>query len=208
MPAKLISLTLGPWPMSAYIVADEGTGIGAIIDPGADPEVILEAVKDFQIEKILLTHGHMDHVGALEEVKTALTIPVLLHPDDADKFSLSYDTPLYDGDEIALGNITLKVVHTPGHTPGQCCFVIDHRIVVGDTIFVGGPGKTWSPEEFATTMDTMQNIVFRWPDDVQFYPGHGPSGTMGVERPAFEAFLARDWPEDLHGDVAWIEPST
>ena len=205
MPAKFIPLTLGPWPMNAYIVAAEGTGIGAIIDPGADPELILEVAKDFQIEKILLTHGHMDHVGALEEVKTALTVPVLLHPDDADKFSLSYDTSIHDGDQIVLGDTTLRVVHTPGHTPGICCFIIDHRIVVGDTIFVGGPGKTWSPKEFATTMDTMQKIVFRWPDDAQFYPGHGPSGTIGVERPAFEAFLARGWPEDLHGDVAWSE---
>jgi glyoxylase-like metal-dependent hydrolase (beta-lactamase superfamily II) len=205
MPAKLIKLTVGPWPMNAYIVADERTGIGAIIDPGADPEVFLEAAKDLQIEKILITHGHMDHVGALEEVKNALNVPVLLHPDDADKFSLDYDNPLNDGDEIELGDITLKVVHTPGHTEGQCCFIIDHGVIVGDTIFVGGPGKTWSSEEFALTMDTMQNIVFRWSDETEFYPGHGPSGKIGIERPSFESFLSRGWSEDTHGDVTWVE---
>jgi glyoxylase-like metal-dependent hydrolase (beta-lactamase superfamily II) len=205
MTAKLIKLTLGPWPMNGYIVADEGTKIGAIIDPGEDAEVILEAAKDLRIEKILLTHGHMDHVGALDEVKNALTVPVLIHQADAENFSLAYDTPLKDGDEIALGETTLKVVHTPGHTDGQCCFIIDHRVVVGDTIFVGGPGKTWSPEGFATTMKTMQNIVFKWPDETEFYPGHGPSGMIGVERSAFEAFLERGWSEDLQGDVTWSQ---
>lgn len=205
MPARLIPLTLDPWPMNAYIIADERTGTGAIIDPGADPETILAAAKDLHIEKILLTHGHIDHVGALEEVKTALTVPVLLHPDDAGVFSLSYDTPLHDGDEIALGDTILKVAHTPGHTDGQCCFIIDHRVIVGDTIFVGGPGKTWSPEEFTTTMNTMQNIVFRWADETEFHPGHGPNGKIGLERTAFEAFVARGWTKDLHGDVTWGE---
>ena len=170
MPAKLIKLELGPWPMNGYIVADEGTGIGAIIDPGEDAEVILEAVKDLKIEKILLTHGHMDHVGALEEVKEALGVPVLVHPKDSDEFSLAYDTPLKDGDQIHIGDITLKVAHTPGHTEGQCCFIIDHRVIVGDTIFVGGPGKTWSPEGFTTTMETMQKVVFSWADETEFYP--------------------------------------
>ncbi len=205
MPAKLIKLALGPWPMNAYIVVDEGSGIGAIIDPGADPEVILDAVKDFQITKILLTHGHMDHVGALQEVKEALEIPVYLHPAEAEEFSLDYDNPLDDGDEISLGDTTLRVAHTPGHTPGQCCFIIDHRVVVGDTIFVGGPGRTWSPEGFETTMEMLQNVVFQWSDETEFHPGHGPSGTIGTERPAFEAFHTRGWLPDLHGDVTWVD---
>jgi glyoxylase-like metal-dependent hydrolase (beta-lactamase superfamily II) len=79
----------------------------------------------------------------------------------------------------------------------------DGRILVGDTIFVGGPGKTWSSDEFATTMRTMQEIVFKWPDETRFYPGHGPSGTIGAERPAFESFVARGWSSKLYGDVTW-----
>jgi glyoxylase-like metal-dependent hydrolase (beta-lactamase superfamily II) len=107
---------------------------------------------------------------------------------------------------IPVGNLNLKVIHTPGHTAGQCCFNLgDGRVVVGDTIFVGGPGRTWSPEDFDTTMRTMQQIVFQWPDETQFFPGHGPSGSIGQERPAFEAFVTRGWPEDLEGDVTWEE---
>lgn len=205
MPTQLIKLELGPWPMNSYIIVDQGTGVGAIIDPGEDAGVILEAVKDLNIERILLTHGHPDHVGALEEVKNALSLPVHIHPKDADTFAIPFDQPLEDGDKISLGDISLEVVHTPGHTAGQCCFIIDHRVIVGDTIFVGGPGKTWSPEDFSNTMETMEKVVFKWSDETEFFPGHGPSGTIGIERPAFEAFLTRGWPEDLHGDVTWSE---
>lgn len=205
MPTQLIKLELGPWPMNCYVIVDEKTGIGAIVDPGEDAEVILDAAKDHTIERILLTHGHPDHVGALEGVKKALGVPVHIHPKDADAFSIPFDNPLKDGDDISLGGTTLHVVHTPGHTMGQCCFFIDHRVIVGDTIFVGGPGKTWSPEDFSTTMVTMQKVVFKWGDETEFFPGHGPSGKIGVERPAFEAFLTRGWPEDLQGDVTWSE---
>ena len=84
-----------------------------------------------------------------------------------------------------------------------CLDLGNSRIVVGDTIFVGGPGKTWSKKEFATTMQIMQEIVFTWPDETRFYPGHGPSGVIGQERPAFEAFVARGWSRKLYGDVTW-----
>ena len=84
-----------------------------------------------------------------------------------------------------------------------CLDLGDRRILVGDTIFVGGPGKTWSAQEFSTTMRTMQEIVFAWPDETRFYPGHGPSGVIGTERPAFERFVARGWSPKLHGDVTW-----
>jgi glyoxylase-like metal-dependent hydrolase (beta-lactamase superfamily II) len=80
----------------------------------------------------------------------------------------------------------------------------DGRVIVGDTIFVNGPGKTWSAEDFNTTIRTMQEVVFKWPDDTEFFPGHGPNGKIGSERPKFEAFLAKGWSEGLHGDVTWV----
>ena len=95
-------------------------------------------------------------------------------------------------------------IHAPGHTPGMTCFDLgDGRIIVGDTVFVGGPGKTWSSEEFTQQMKTMQEIIFAWSDKTEFFPGHGPNGIIGNERPAFEAFLKRGWSPDLFGDVTW-----
>lgn len=205
MPAKLSNKGVGPWPMNTYLVVDEETGSSAIIDPGADVESILEMAEGSQVEKILITHGHPDHVGALEEVRSATKAPVYIHPLDAEAFQLEYDVPLIDGHEIQLGKSVIIPIHTPGHTPGITSLDLgDGRILVGDTVFVGGPGKTWSPEEFAIQMRTMQEIVFKWPDETQFFPGHGPSGRIGEERPAYEAFLSHGWKDDLFGDVTWV----
>jgi glyoxylase-like metal-dependent hydrolase (beta-lactamase superfamily II) len=152
----------------------------------------------------LLTHAHGDHVGALDEIKAATGVPVYLHLADAEAFSVSYDIPLADGDVISVGYLSLKVIHTPGHTPGATCFDLgDGRIIVGDALFVGGPGATQTPDAFALTMQNMQNIFFTWSDDTHFYPGHGPSGRIGDERLAFNAYVERGWPADLWGNITW-----
>jgi len=204
MKAKLITQAVGPWPMNTYVVICEETNTSVIIDPGADAEVILALIDGTQVDKILLTHGHFDHVQALKEVQDATKAPVYINPADAQEFDVVFDVALQGGDQIPVGNLFLRTIHTPGHTPGQTCFDLgDGRIIVGDTIFVGGPGKTWSHDDFKTTLRTMQEIVFKWPDETQFFPGHGPSGAIGEERPGFEAFISRAWPADLHGDVTW-----
>jgi hydroxyacylglutathione hydrolase len=204
MPGILIKKSVGPWPMNAYVVICEETKSSVIIDPGAEANQLLELISGTKALGILITHGHLDHIQALSEVASATNAPIYIHPEDAKANNLYFDVPLSDGQVIHVGNLSITVIHTPGHTPGQVCFDLgDGRIIVGDTIFVGGPGKTWSPEEFKRTMQTMQEIVFAWLDETEFFPGHGPSGYIGKERPAFEAFVERGWPETLYGDVTW-----
>ncbi len=204
MPVKLLTKTVGPWPMNTYAVVCEETQISAIFDPGAEAEDILAMVEGTQVDKILITHGHWDHVGALGAIKKATSAPVYLHPSDGEQFEVAYDIPLEGLEVIEIGNQRLRPIHTPGHTSGQTCFDLgDHRIIVGDTIFVNGPGATDSPEDFNATMEMIQKNLFTWPDETTFYPGHGPSGKIGNERPAIQAFIDKGWPPDLHGDVTW-----
>jgi hydroxyacylglutathione hydrolase len=204
MAAELKVVQVGPWLMNSYLIVCGETGASAVVDPGGDAEVILENARGRKIEKILLTHGHGDHIGALAEVKEKTGAPVFLHPADAEIFGVSYDIPLADGDILSVGNLRLKVMHTPGHTPGSICLDLgDGRIIVGDTLFVGGPGATGSSQAFALTMQNMENIFFTWSDETRFFPGHGSSGRIGDERLDFEAFLKRGWSADLCGDVTW-----
>lgn len=207
MALDLIKLEVGPWPMNSYIVVCPETKTSVIIDPGANADALLKQIDGTNVSAILLTHGHPDHVGALDEVKQQTQAPVYLHPADASHFGIVFDIALKDGDQIQIGNSSLQVIYTPGHTPGQCSFDLgDGRIIVGDTVFVGGPGRTWSSADFALTIDTMKNTVFQWPDETIFYPGHGPAGKIGTERPAFEQFTARGWADTCYGDVSWELP--
>lgn len=204
MNTILHTTQVGPYAMNAYAVIDPVTKKSAIIDPGGDPDTIVDLVAGTKVEKILITHGHHDHVMALEEVKAITRAPVYIHSADAYRFKLAFDEPLQHGLVISLGEISLVVIHVPGHTPGQCCFNLgDNRMIVGDTIFVGGPGKTESHQDFITTIKSMREIVFQWPDETLFFPGHGPSGLIGEERPDFEAFITTAHLEDLYGDITW-----
>lgn len=204
MPLKLIQLTVGPWPMNGFVLICEESGASAIVDPGAEPEKFLHAAEGSRVSKILLTHAHEDHIGGVAEVKQATGAKVFLHPAEREKFGFEYDVSLNGGDNLRIGNCKVATIHAPGHTPGMICFDIgEHRVIVGDALFVNGPGRTWSARDFETTMRTMQDVVFRWPDETRFYPGHGESSTIGAERPRFEAFVSRGWAPGTQGDVTW-----
>ncbi len=199
----LKSASVGPWPMNAYALICPETKQSVLIDPGADPDTLAAMLNDTTPIAILLTHAHFDHVDALDEMKERLNVPVYLHPADS-HMGVEADEWFADGDAFTVGQHTLQIIHTPGHTHGMVTLMLpDHRAIVGDTVFQGGPGKTWAPHYFAVTMETMRNIVFQWPDETECFPGHGPSFRIGDERPAFEAFLEREHPANLRGDVSW-----
>jgi glyoxylase-like metal-dependent hydrolase (beta-lactamase superfamily II) len=153
---------------------------------------------------ILLTHSHADHVGALGEMRATLNVAVLAHQS-----SRHADRGLIHGEIVRVGQRILQVYHTPGHIGDLVCFALwdkeefgDFRVIVGDAIFEGGPGKTWSAGGFKTTLKTLKEIVLSWPDDTECYPGHGPSFRLGDKRADIEAFLNKDH-GSFFGDATW-----
>ncbi|MEZ4622385.1 MAG: MBL fold metallo-hydrolase [Caldilineaceae bacterium] len=194
---------VGPWPMNTYALVCPATKQSVLFDPGADPETLLALLTDTTPIAILLTHTHGDHIGALAEMRQQLAVPVMAHPN-ASRRDIRADRWLEQGDSVQVGNHTLNVLYAPGHIDDQLCFVLadDERVIVGDTIFAGGPGRTRSSADFQTTLNTLRTVVLPWPDETICYPGHGPSFRLGDIRPAVEAFVNKDH-GTFHGDAEW-----
>jgi hydroxyacylglutathione hydrolase len=201
-------LPVGEYQSNCYLLAAPTTDQGILIDPGDQAEEILRFVGSLEVSKILITHGHPDHVSALEIVRKELSVPVGIHAADVEAFGLRSDFLLEDGDALDFSGDKLRVLHVPGHTPGSVVFGLVergeiHRAVVGDVIFPGGPGHTETPQALATSLESLARTVFTWGDEVVLHPGHGDPTTVGEERAAFEAFRAGPLPPDLCGDVTW-----
>lgn len=199
-------LVLGPFSTNCYIVGSESSRAGIIIDPADDAETILGRVKGLQlnIKIITLTHGHIDHVGALKAVKEATGAETAIHAGDAKSLrglrgwlqsllvpGLTCPVPpppdrlLRDGDCISTAGLNFKVLHTPGHTPGGICLLGDGMVFSGDTLFNCGIGRTDLPGgSYNQLLESIRTRLMTLPDDTIVYPGHGPETTIGAERQA------------------------
>jgi len=204
-----VSVKVSVVPVTAYqqncsIVHCQESGLAAIVDPGGDTERVLAAVDRMgaQVEKILLTHGHMDHCAAADVLRRQLEVPIE-GPHEDDRFwidrlpewcrmanfphadAFEPDRWLVGGDEVSVGRQTLQVFHCPGHTPGHVVFLhAGHRLAwVGDVIFQGSIGRTDFPRgNHDDLIASIRTTLFPLGDDITFIPGHGPTSTFGRER--------------------------
>lgn len=207
---ELRTREVGPWPMNTYVLVCPVTRQSVLIDPGADPETLAEMLADSEPTALLITHTHPDHIGALQEMRSRLGVPVMAHTGPHFQgMRLEADQSLNHGDTVNVGHHALTVYHTPGHIDDLICFALwddaregDQRIIVGDTLFEGGPGKTWSNEGFRTTLETLQAIVLSWRDEAVCFPGHGNSFRLGDIRAEVKTFLAKDH-GGFYGDATW-----
>lgn len=197
-------LELGPFGTNAYIVICLKTRDSVLIDAPAEASTIMNSLTGTNPRYILLTHDHMDHIGALAELHSRLKVPLAVHASDARNLPSSPEMLLNDGDTISLGNLKLEVLHTPGHTPGSLCFRYDRHLLSGDTIFPGGPGKTWSPGAFRQIIQSITEKILVLPDDTRIYPGHGDATILKKEKDEFAIFSSRRHNPDLCGDVLWL----
>jgi glyoxylase-like metal-dependent hydrolase (beta-lactamase superfamily II) len=194
---------LGPFGTNSYLLICQKTAESVIVDAPGDAEKVLKQLEGTHPQYILMTHNHMDHVGALVELKSTLKVPLAAHRDDAAGLPVKPDQYLDDGDTISCGDIQIEVLHTPGHTPGSLCFLTATYLISGDTIFPGGPGKTWSPADFKQIVASLKEKIFVLPDETEIFPGHGGGTMLKNEKAAFEAFSAASPDPNLCGDVVW-----
>lgn len=187
-------LEVGPYDNRSYIVSCPRTHKAVIVDAADEADRIISACVGLEIESVLTTHGHHDHIAALDLVQAKLDVPFHLHPADNVIAAREPDELLAHGQEIAVGEVNLHVVHTPGHTPGSVCFVVESGLFSGDTLFPGGPGATrWDYSSFGQIMDSIEQLLMTLPDATIVYPGHGLGTTIGKERPQVGVWRARGW---------------
>lgn len=199
---RMCRLVVGSLATNCYIVSNENTKEAVIIDPGAQAERIMNAVKEkqFQVKAILLTHGHIDHIQAVNELKEAYGVDVYVGEEEADvvkdtqknlsmMFGMPYvtkgDCLVKEGDILSLAGFTIKVLFTPGHTKGGVCYYFEPEgaLFSGDTIFQGSVGRSDFPTGSARTLsDSIKEKIFTLPDDIQIFPGHGDSTVVSYER--------------------------
>ncbi len=197
-------LQLGPFGTNAYVLTCRQTGDSVLVDAPAEASKIADRLEGTNPRYILLTHNHIDHIGALSELRSKLRIPLAAHTADGMTLSPPPEIQLNDGDIVSFGNIKLEVLHTPGHTPGSLCFKTGKYLLSGDTIFPGGPGKTWSPADLQQIIESITSKIFVLDDDTQVYPGHGDAAVLKKEKDEFVVFSTRPHHPDLYGDVLWL----
>lgn len=204
----LESLPTGPLQVNCYILGCETTRHAAVIDPGGDVEQILALLQqlNLKLQMVINTHGHFDHVGGNSELLEKTGVDLLLHRDDCELLRRAADhaavyglptvtspTPqrvLLGEETITLGELQIKVLHTPGHTPGGVCLLVEDQVIVGDTLFAGSIGRTDLPGgDHQQLIDSIRAKLLPLPDATVAHPGHGPATTIGREK-IYNPFLS------------------
>lgn len=197
---KIYRVAVGPLRSNSYLLVDGGSGEAVIIDAGDEPHRIMKMLKPgIKVRMILATHGHFDHVLAVDDLREALGIEFYIHRDDQATLDMVPESTLRilgvrmspprpdgylaDGDQLTIGGLPLKVIHTPGHSPGSSCFLTGKTLFSGDTLFAGSIGRTDIPlADPEKIVESIRGQLYSLPDDTVVYPGHGLETTIGYEK--------------------------
>ncbi|HMK56849.1 MAG TPA: MBL fold metallo-hydrolase [Dissulfurispiraceae bacterium] len=194
------TVVVGPLQVNCHIIGDEKTGKAMIIDPGDEPDMILDAVGKLKliVEYIICTHGHFDHVGAVGDIKKGTGAKIVINESDmniydsaaemAHYFGLEFepqpapDEFVHEGDNISVGSLTFAVLQTPGHSPGGLSLYGEGIAITGDTLFAGSIGRTDLPGGNEKVIGKSLRMLLSLPEDTKVFCGHGPASTIGREK--------------------------
>ncbi len=192
--------TVGMLGTNCFVVGDKDSGEAVVIDPGFDSESEAQQILDeierngLQIKYIVNTHGHPDHNGGNSILKNSSHAPILIHEADAPMLNEPpADRRLHEGDIIEAGNVKLKVIHTPGHSPGSIALLANNYVFSGDTLFAGSIGRYDLPGASLEELVNSLKRLLTLPDHVRVCPGHGPATTIGEERRTNPFLRNFDW---------------
>lgn len=196
---------LGSFANNAYVIADDFSKEAVLVDMPSESAQALAVIRDngFRVKTVLLTHSHPDHWMDYDLVKSSLDAPVMAHEAERGVLGHRIDAPVADGQEISVGPYLIHAIHTPGHTPGSTCFLVQRYLFSGDALFPGGPGRTRTPDDLRQSVDSVRSRLMTLDDNIEICPGHGDNGTIADSKREFAVFEKREKPEDLCGDVTW-----
>ncbi|HTN79343.1 MAG TPA: MBL fold metallo-hydrolase [Acidimicrobiales bacterium] len=191
---EIHKLVVGPYDNNVFVMRCRATGDAVLLDAANEHEKLLELCQRLNVRRVLETHGHWDHIQAVPQLRDA-GYSVGVTAEDAAMLP-SYDEVIEDQSVIQVGNVRLHTIHTPGHTPGSMCFLVEGSPVLfsGDTLFPGGPGATkFEGSSFPTIIQSIDRRLFTLPESTLVMPGHGDDTTIGTERPHLQEWIDRGW---------------